>query len=49
MDKYLGLGLDDGMADLVGTVLPDVTFFGIGFPYLGLCDLSPIGFLLLLH
>jgi len=48
MDKYLGLGLDNGMADLVGAVLPDIPFFGVGLSDLIFCDLSPIRFFLLL-
>jgi len=48
MDKYLCFGLDDGMADLVGAVLPDVAFFGVGLTDLVFCNLSPIGFFLLL-
>jgi len=48
MDKYLGLGLDNGMADLVGTVLPDIAFFGVGLTDLVFCNLSPIRFFLLL-
>jgi len=48
MDKYLGLGLANGMADLVGAVLPDIPFFGVGLSDLIFCDLSPIRFFLLL-
>ncbi len=36
MDKHLGVGLDDGVAELVGTVLPDIAFLGVSFPYLSL-------------
>jgi len=36
------------MADLVGAVLPDIPFFGVGLSDLIFCDLSPIRFFLLL-
>ena len=48
MDKYLGLGLDNGMADLVCTVLPDIALFGVALTDLLFCYLSPIGLFLLL-
>ena len=44
MEKDLGLRLHDGMTDLVGTVLPDIAFFGVGLTDLLFCNLSPIGF-----
>ena len=31
MDKYLDVGLDNGAAELVSTVISNVTLFGIGF------------------